>query len=92
MDLSMNVLTELSGCMGRVSAGGDTSPVSPKRLKGRARRMSLNPDPFDRLQIVAPATEDQARAMCSDILLQLQGILGVCIFLPPVCLEILTCS
>ena len=92
MDLSLNVLTELSGCMGKASAGGNTAPVSPKRLKGRARRLSLNSDPFDRMQLATPATEDQARAMCSDILLQLQGILGVCIFLPPVCPEILTRS
>lgn len=81
--LCLNALTELSGCMGKASARADMSPVSPKRLKGRARRMSLNPDPFDCMQVATPATEDQARAMCSDILLQLQDVLGVRRSLPP---------
>ena len=90
--LAMNVLTELSGCMGKASAGADRSPVSPKRLKGRARRVSLNPDPFNCMKIATPATENQARVVCSDILLQLQGVLGVRRSLPTIFLGILTRS
>lgn len=75
--LSLNALTELSGCAGKALAGADRSPVSPKRLKGRARRMSFNPAPFDCMQVATPGTEDQARAVCGDILFQLQDILEV---------------
>ena len=83
--LSLNVLKELDGCVDRAPVGVGVSPVSRKRPKALARRTQLDPHPFDCMGIAVPTTEDEVRAICSDILPRLQIILGVraSLSLPP---------
>ena len=81
VDLSMNVLVELARCADRVSVGANVSPISRKRPKAPARHIQLNPHPFDRMGILIPVTEVEVRALCGDILSQLQSVLGVRVFL-----------
>ena len=76
-DLSLNVLEELSGWADRLKIGPSASPTSRKRPKALARRVQLNPHPFDCLGIAVPMTEDEVRIVRGDILPRLQRILGV---------------
>ena len=77
VDLSLNVLEELGGSVDRASVSPSTSPTSRKRPKALARRIQLDPHPFDCLGIAVPTTEDEVRAVRGDILPRLQRILGV---------------
>ena len=74
---SLDVLKELGGYTDRVSVGANVSPISRKKPKALARHIQLDPHPFDCMGIAVPMTEDEVRAVCSDILPQLQSILGV---------------
>ena len=75
--LSLDVLKELGGYADRVSVGANVSPINRKKPKALARHIQLDPHPFDCMGIAVPMTEDEVRAVCSDILPQLQSILGV---------------
>ena len=75
--LSLDVLKELGGCTDHASADTNVPPVSRKKSKARARHIQLNPHPFDCMRIAVPMTEGAVRAVCGDVLLQLQSILRV---------------
>ncbi|KAF9642477.1 hypothetical protein BDM02DRAFT_3193153 [Thelephora ganbajun] len=74
--LSLNVLKELGGCADRASVGTNVSPINRKKPKVLVRHPQLDPHPFDCMGIAVPVTEDEARAVCGDILFRLQNILG----------------
>ena len=74
---SLNVLEELARCADRVSVGANVSPISRKRPKAPVRHIQLDPHPFDCMGIAVPVTEVEVRALCGDILPQLQSVLGV---------------
>ena len=78
--LSLNVLKELGRSTDGASTDANVSPTSRKRPKARARHTQLDPHPFDCLGFAVPVTEDKARAICGDILPQLQNVLRVHIF------------
>ena len=80
--LSLNVLKELGGWTDRASVGPNVSPITRKRPKALARHTRLDPHPFDCMGIEVPMTEDEVRAVCGDILPQLQNVLEVRISLP----------
>jgi len=75
--LYLDVLKELGGYVDRASDSPNVSPISRKRPKALARRAQLDPHPFDCMGIAVPVTEGEVRAVCGDILPQLQSILGV---------------
>jgi len=79
--LSLNVLKELGRWADRIPAP-NVSPITRKRPKMLARHAQLDPHPFDCMGIDVPMTEDEVRALCGDILSQLQSVLGVRISLP----------
>ena len=78
---SLGVLEELARCAGRVSVGENVSQISRKRPKAPARHMQLDPHPFDCMGIAVPVTEVEVRALCGNVLPQLQSVLGVRVFL-----------
>ena len=80
--LSLNVLKELGGWTDRTPAGPNISPIARKRPKPQARLTQLDPHPFDCMGIEVPMTEDEVRAVCGDVLPQLQSILEVRVSLP----------
>ena len=91
--VSLNVLNELGRYGDRTSVGANVSPTSRKRPKALSRRIQLDPHPFDCMGIAVPMTEDEVRAVYSDILSRLQSILGVGVFLShPARFETLTRS
>ena len=77
LGLSLNVLKELGGLADRASAGANVPPISRKRSKAPAKRIQLDPHPFDCMGIAVPMTEDEVHAVFEDILSRLQNILGV---------------
>ena len=80
--LSLNVLKELGRWTDRAPAGPNVSPTARKRPKALARHAQLDPYPFDCMGIGVPMTEDEVRAVCGDILPELQSVLEVRISLP----------
>jgi hypothetical protein len=80
---SLGVLEELSRCADQFSIGAIGSPVGRKRPKAPARRIKLDPHPFDCAGIAVPMTDVEARALCDDILSQLHSVLRVRVSLPP---------
>ena len=79
--LSLNVLKELAGCAGWASVDASAPLTSRKKSKAPARHIQLDPHPFDCMRIAVPVTEDEVRAVCVDILPQLQNILRVSVSL-----------
>jgi hypothetical protein len=75
--LSLSVLKELAGCAGRASVDVSAPSVSRKKSKAPTRHIRLDPHPFDCMRIAVPVTEVEVRAVCVDILPQLQNILRV---------------
>ena len=76
--LSSNALKELGGCTDGGAADANGPSASRKKLKESTKRLAqLDPHPFEYMGIAVPTTEREVRSVCSDILLQLQDILGV---------------
>jgi hypothetical protein len=80
---SLGILEELARCADQISIGAILSPVGRKRPKAPARRIKLDPHPFDCAGIAVPMTDVEARALCDDILSQLHSVLRVRVSLPP---------
>lgn len=81
-DIFLNVLKELDGSTDRASVDVKVSTTSRKKPKASARRLQLDPHPFDCVGITVPTTGHQVHTAYGDILLRLQGVLGVRVFLP----------
>jgi hypothetical protein len=79
--LSLNALKELDGCVDRAPASVNMSPTTRKKPKSLARKLQLDPYPFDCAGIPVPTTEHEVRTACGDILLRLKSVLGARIYL-----------
>lgn len=91
VDLALDILEELGKCADRAPVDVNVSPTSRKKPKALTRHLKLDPCPFDSMGIAVPTTDHEVRVAYDDILLRLQGILGVRVsLLPPVHPESLT--
>jgi hypothetical protein len=83
VDSSLDVLKALGGYIERASVEANASSTTRKKSKAPGKQLKLDPQPFECMGITVPTTEREAHAVFSDILLQLQGILGVRLSLSP---------
>ena len=77
VDLFLKVLSELGRFADRASVGANLTPVSRKRSNTLTRHIKPDPYPFDCMGIAVPVTEGEVWSVFSDILKQMQSILGV---------------
>lgn len=77
MGLTLDVLTQLDGCVDQASVGANVLQTGRKKPKASARKLRLDPDPFYCAGIPVPTTEHEVQTAYGDIFLRLKGTLGV---------------